>query len=70
MIGNYWEAEASPELMTKLKNKKKIVGYLSKTISDLGLKVWSEEEFKKIKDSSWKKNKAKPLSLLWKKYIN
>lgn len=43
MIGNYWEAEATPELMAK---------------------------FKKIKDSSWKRNKAKPLSLLWKKYTN
>ncbi len=70
VIGDYWEAEASHKLLAKLKKRKKVIKYLSKFASELGLKIWSEKEFKKHKDLSWKKIKAKPLSLLWKKNLN
>lgn len=66
VIGDYWEAEATKKLMSKLKKKKDIIKYLTNSASKIGLKSWSEIEFKEHIDFSWKKVKPKPLSLLWK----
>lgn len=70
IIGDYWEAEATERLMSKLKKKTSIIKYLINSALGLGLKFWSEAEFKKHMDFSWKKIKPKPLSLLWKRYPN
>jgi hypothetical protein len=70
IIGDYWEAEATDELVSKLKKKTSIIKYLINSASELGLKFWSEAELKTHTDFSWKKVKSKPLSLLWKRYLD
>src|SRR3989338_5399072 len=70
IIGDYWEVEATDELASKLKKKTSSIKYLMRSASGLGLKFWSETEFKTHMYFSWKKVKPKPLSLLWKKYLN
>lgn len=70
VLGDYWEAEATKELMSKLKTKKDVIKYLINSASKIGLKCWSEIEFKEHMDFSWKGIKPQPLHLLWKKYLN
>ena len=54
VIGDYWEAEATKELLTKFKNEKdKIKNYLEDLARRYGLSVWDDIEFRKIRKEKW-----------------
>lgn len=69
VIGDYWEAEASDKLLSKIKIKNRVLKYLYDKVNSLGLYVWTEKEFKEHKNSSWNNIKAKPLSIICQKYL-
>lgn len=63
VIGNYWEAEATPKLTRKFKgNTKKIKNYLKNKARLLNLLFWNEKEFKKVRMEKWSKIQPIPNS--------
>lgn len=69
IIGDYWEAEASDNLLKKIRNKNQALKYLYDKVHNLGLYIWTEKEFKEHKNLNWNNAKAKPLSIICQKYL-
>lgn len=56
VIGDYWEAEATQNLIQKFNgDKNRIKAYLENKASSIGLTFWNEEEFKQIREERWSK---------------
>jgi len=54
VIGDYWEAEATDQLVRKLKeDSNKIKDYLEDNAYLFGLSFWGEEEFRRLKQEKW-----------------
>jgi len=70
VIGDYWEAEASEKLKKNFKKQNEILGYLKKQANNLGLKFWSENEFRRLRKEKWAEIKPVPLKRLAKILLN
>jgi len=66
VIGDYWEAEASEKLIQTLKDEKQVIAFLLKSARSQGLSVWSDLEFKKIKELKWAGIKPQSLAGIYK----
>jgi len=70
IIGDYWEAEASDKLKKNFKKQNEILAYLKKEANSLGLKFWSEDEFKRLRKEKWAKIRPVPIKRLTKILLN